>query len=195
MAKKKAYVLVGPAVPGVEELHEELGRHADRLEESGLLVPPVDQATMFRAGVEIRRRHKAEGLRRKDVEGTWASVCRAAFKTRSDVLLAQDTFAEASPEQIALMLDGLDGLQTHVVLTVTPQTERVDDLIDPWADTVKAHRLHVLTLAQGDGLDAVLAQVGEIALRERAAQLEKRIAKLGKKRKKLKKELADLDVA
>lgn len=195
MSKKKAYLLVGPAVPGVEELHEELDRHTERLDEAGLVVPTVSQAELFRAGIEIRRTHKAEGLRRKDVEGTWASVCRTAEKTRRDVVLGQDRYADATPEQIALMLDGLAAFQVHVVLTVTAKTERVDDVIEPWTQLVKAKRLHVLTLAKGDGLDAVIAQVGEIALRERAADLEKRISKLRKKRKRLKKQLDQLDAA
>jgi hypothetical protein len=195
MSKKKAYVLVGPAVPGVEELHEELGRRSDTLDEVGLAVPPVPPADLVRAGIEIRRTHKAEGLRRKDVEGTWAQVCRAAEKTRSDVLLGQDTFVGGPPEQLALLLDGLAAFQVHVVLTLTERTERRDELIEPWTQAVKAQRLHVLTLAQGDDLDAVLARVGEIALRERAAHLEKRISKLRKKSKKLKKQLAQLDAA
>lgn len=195
MAKKKAYLLVGPAVPGVEELHEELGRHADRLDEAGLVVPPVSQAELFRAGIEIRRTHKAEGLRRKDVEGAWASVCRAAEKTRSDVVLGQDAYVDATPEQIALMLDGLAAFRVHVVITVSARTERVDDVIEPWTQLVKAKRLHVLTLTRGEGLDAVIAQVGEIAMRERTTDLEKRISKLRKKRKKLRKQLDRLDAA
>lgn len=192
MSKKNAYLLVGPAVPGVEELHQELGRHSDQLDEAGLVVPTLSQAELFRAGIEIRRTHKAEGLRRKDVEGAWASVCRTAEKTRSHVVLGQDAYADATPEQIALMLDGLAAFRVHVVLTVTATTERVDDVIEPWTQLVKAKRLHVLTLAQGEVLDAVVAQVGEIALRERAADLEKRISKL---RKKLKKQLDQLDAA
>lgn len=195
MARKKAYLLVGPAIPGVDELHDELLEHREALDAAGLAVPNVTRADLFRAGLEIRRTHKAEGLRRKDVEGAWTAVCRAAEKTRSDVVVGQDVCAAASPEQIALLLDALSAFKTHVVVTLPPDTTGVDDLLEPWTLAVKAQRLHVLTLAEGDGLDAVLTEVIAVALRERAAQLEKRITKLRKKRKKLQRHLEEIDAA
>lgn len=195
MARKKAYLLVGPAIPGVDELHDELVKQREALAAAGLAVPNVTPADLFRAGLEIRRTHKAEGLRRKDVEGAWTAVCRAAEKTRSDVVVGQDVYAAASPEQIALLLDALAAFKAHVVVTLPPGATGVDDLLEPWTLAVKAQRLHVLTLAEGDGLDAVLTEVIAAALRERAAQLEKRITKLRKKRKKLQRQLEQIDAA
>jgi hypothetical protein len=170
MARKKAYLLVGPAIPGVHELHEELGAQRETLDAAGLALPNVPQSDLFRAGLEIRRTHKAEGLRRKDVEGAWSAVCRAAEKTRSDVLIGQDVYAAASPEQIALLLDALAAFKTHVVVTLPAGATGVDDLLEPWTLAVKAQRLHVLTLAEGDGLERVLTEVSALALRERASQ-------------------------
>jgi hypothetical protein len=195
MSKNKAFLLVGPAVPGADELHDQLVLRADQLTEAGLALPEVTQADLFRAGVEIRRTHRTEGLRRKDVEGAWARVCRKAEKAKGDVLIAQDAYAAASPSEIALALDGLAAFAVHVVLTIPPGTEGVDDLIEPWTQLLKPARLHVLTLGEDDGLDEVVAAVTTLALKERAAQLENRIEKLRKKRKKLKKQLAAIDSA
>jgi hypothetical protein len=195
MARKRAYLLVGPAIPGVHELHDALGAHGEALDAAGLALPDVTSADLFRAGVEIRRTHKAEGLRRKDVEGAWTAVCRAAERTRSDVVIGQDVYAAASPEQIALLLDALAAFRTHVVVTLSAGASGVDDLLEPWTLAVKAQRLHVLTLAEGDGLDRVRTEVTALALRERAEHLEKRITKLRKKRKKLQRQLERIDAA
>lgn len=195
MSKKKAFLLVGPAVPGVDELHDQLALRTDVLTEAGLALPEVTQADLFRAGVEIRRTHRAEGLRRRDVEGAWARVCRKAEKVKGDVLIAQDTYAAAAPVEIALALDGLAAFHVHVVLTIASGAKGVDDLIEPWTQLVKPARLHVLTLGDDDGLDEVLTEVTTLALRERAAHLENRIEKLRKKRKRLRKQLAAIDAA
>ena len=116
MAKHSAYLHIGPGVPGAPALHEVL-RDDVHLAACGIAVPAVDQADMDRADIEIRRRHKAHGLRRKDVEGAWAHVCRAAFQARADVLISQPGFVGADFQQVALALDGLVGLQVHLVVT------------------------------------------------------------------------------
>lgn len=187
MSKKNAILLAGPALPGVDELHAELGRRADALAEAGLVLPPVSQAEMLRARAEIRRTHRSEGLRRKDVEGTWVRVVRAAEKTRSDVVIGQDGCAEASAEQIALLLDALAGFRVHVVLTSGDAA-----LIDLWTPLVKKARVHAS--AAGD-VDTLVAEVSALAVRERAEQVERRIDKLRKKRKRLRRQLAEIDAA
>lgn len=167
MAKNKAYLLIGPDVAGVEELHEELTMRADELATVGLKVPDVTAADIFRGAVEIRRTHKAEGLRRKDVEGTWATICRAAEKCRGDVVLGLDLYAAAGGDQIALLLDGLRGFQTHVVVTLTGEDPDelldLEDLIGPWSRLVKPNRFHVLDVDEQAGLDDVLGAVCRVA--------------------------------
>lgn len=189
MAKKKAYLIVGPALPRVDELHETLAAHADVLSEAGLALPEITPADLFHADVELRRTHKAEGLRRKDVEGAWARVCRRAERTGSDVLIAQDRFAAADDDQAALLLDGLAAFRVHVVVT---SAEGADDVLAAWTSRVKPERLHQV---EGTTVDEVLGEVAALALRERAAHLEQRIEKLGKKRRKLKKRLEQIDAA
>jgi hypothetical protein len=199
MAKHKAYLLIGPDVAGVEELHEELTARADDLAKAGLSVPGVTAADIFHGSVEIRRTHKAEDLRRKDVEGTWAAICRTAEKCRGDVVIGLDQYAAASGDQIALLLDGLAAFHTHVVVTLTGESPseqlRLDDLIGPWSDQVRPERFHVLSLDEGATLDDVLTEVSTLARLERAAHLERRIDKLTRKRKKLRKQLARIPAA
>ena len=119
MARHKAYLLIGPDVAGVEELHEELTARAEDLALAELSVPAVTAADIYLGSVEIRRTHKVEGLRRKDVEGTWAAVCRAAERCSGVVVLGLDQYAAADVDQIALLLDGLRAFKTHVVVTLT----------------------------------------------------------------------------
>jgi hypothetical protein len=190
MAKFKAYLLIGPDVAGVDELHEELTARADDLATADLNLPAVTAGDIFLGSVEIRRTHKAEGLRRKDVEGTWAGICRAAERCRGGVVLGLDQYAAAEGAQIALLLDGLRAFHTHVVVTLTgedPSQElELADLIGPWSELVKPHRFHVLDVEDGAGLDDVLGDVARIARRERLVHLERPIDKLAKQRKKLK---------
>jgi hypothetical protein len=182
MAKNKAYLLIGPDVAGVEELHEELTERADDLATADLSVPAVTAADIYLGSVEIRRTHKAEDLRRKDVEGTWATVCRAAERCRGDVVLGLDQYAAANGDQIALLLDGLRAFQVHVVVTLTgedpSQAIELDDLIGPWSALVKPHRFHVIDVDEEAGLDDVLGEVSLIARRERLASLDRRRKKL-----------------
>ncbi len=177
MSKKTAFLLAGPAIPGAAELHETLANRADLVEATGLTVPPVTQAELNDAAIEIRRTHKALGRDRKDVEGAWTRVVRTAEKTRSDVLIGQDAYAAATADQIALLLDALAGFRVHVVLTVPSGAAGIDDLIDPWVAAAKATRLHVLTLGEGDDLDGVLAEVARLADADRAYQRGKKLEK------------------
>jgi len=186
MAKHKAYLLIGPDVAGVEELHEELTARADDLAIAALSVPAVTAADVFLGSIEIRRTHKAEGLRRKDVEGTWAAICRAAERCRGDVVLGLDLYAAADRDQIALLLDGLRGFQTHVVVTLTGedpgQELALDDLIGPWSELVKPQRFHVLDVEDDAELDDVLGEVAALAHRERVVHIGRRADKLARRR-------------
>lgn len=179
MAKNNAFLLVGPAIPDVEELHRSLVDRADQLREGGLRLPDVTQADLDRAGVEILRTHKAEGLRRRDVEGTWARVCRRAFKVRGDVVLAQDALVDATPEQVALALDCLAGHRVQVVLTPSYADEA---LAGAWSPLVRKGRVHVIA---AQDLDQVVADLTTLALREQAARLEKRMRKLRTRQKRV----------
>jgi hypothetical protein len=116
MRTQKSFLLVGLPHTGVPLLTAGLERHRDALAGCGVGVPAKSADEAFRAAVEIRREHKAWGLRRRDVEGTWAGVCRRALKHGGPVVLGDELFAGAASGEIALLVDGLAGTQLHVVV-------------------------------------------------------------------------------
>lgn len=189
MSKTFTFLLAGPAIPDSDELIDGLARREALFTEAGLALPDITQADAFKAGVEIRRTHKDEGLRRKDVEGAWARIARRAAKTRSDVLIGCPGLAGADAGQVALALDSLAGTHVHVVLTFAEGADDIDAVVEPWAALVKARRLHVVTLAEGESLDVLLARIVDVSSEARTNDLERRIAKLQKKRAKLEKQL------
>lgn len=178
MAKHHLFLHIGPDVVEVDaEVRE-------RLAAVGVLTPDVSRDDLVNADLEIRRAHKAAGLRRKDVEGAWAKVCRKIFRTRSDVFLSQSGFFEVDADQAALAMDGLAGLKVHLVVTAQAQSE----LPPGWTRLVRPARIH----AVGPGLSSAdfAAEVARIALREEKARLDKALIKVKKRRRQVKDQLA-----
>lgn len=196
MAKHKVFLHIGPRIAGVEEPHLAL-RSDQALAEAGLAVPKVDQDDLHRADLEIRRRHKAAGLKRRDVEGAWARVCRKAFKAKTDVVISQPGLVEAEYQQVALALDGLVGLQLHLVVTPAgePTDEELLDLLGDWAKFVKRpERVHVVP-AGGLGPRDFAREVARIALVAEQQVMDRRLVRLKKRRRKLKLRLGRFDAA
>jgi len=135
--KRRAYLHIGLAHSDAGLLEEALAEHAEALEARGLRQPAASPEEMFRAAVEIRRDHRAWGYRRRDVEGTWAEICRRAHKRRDDVIVTQERFAAANPAQIALLLDGLAGFEVHLVVTAR---DLGSQLLAAWGAGVEAGR-------------------------------------------------------
>ena len=135
MARRRAYVHIGLAGTGGAFLGAALAHHADALHAQGVSVPARSTDEMFHAAVEMRRDHATWGLRRRDVEGAWARVCRRAFKDRGTVVVGHELLAACSPEQIELLLDALAGLEVHLVVTARdPATQAVAC----WTDTLES---------------------------------------------------------
>lgn len=151
--KRKVFVHVG--MPGVGDVIEAaLIHHRGALVELDVAVPAKSSHEGFNAAVEMTRSHKSWGMRRKDVEGTWAKLCRRVEKGRSTVVVSQPLLATATRPQIDLLLDALTGFQVHVVITATaphawcvpgePETD-LGVVLDRWGGAVrKPERLHVL---------------------------------------------------
>lgn len=170
MARRTVFLLVGRNLPAADTLHERLTATPELLTTAGLVVPPVSPDDLGRAEIEVLRTHKAVGLRRKDVEGAWARVCRKTWKTKRDALIIVPAFAEATPEQSSLAFDSLSGLRA-VVLATAP--------VDSWSRLVKPGRCHVVSAATEDEL---LTEITGIALAVRVARLERRLEKLRRRR-------------
>ncbi len=117
---QKSFVLVGIPHTGLPLLTAALEQHRDALVEHGVRAPAKSADEMFRAAVELRREHRAWGLRRRDVEGAWAGICRRALKgagkDRATVVVGHELFAGATRDEIALLVDGLAGTELHVVV-------------------------------------------------------------------------------
>jgi hypothetical protein len=177
MAKRLFLLHVGPGPVDVDAMTEALAL-------GGVCVPTADAEAYTHAGVEILRSHKAAGLRRKQVEGAWASLCHRARKTRSDCFVSVPALVDATPEQAALALDGLAGFR--VVLVVT--SGFTSDPPAAWTSLVKEGRTHVLPARLTD--EQLGSQVARIALIEEEARLDKRLAKVSKRRRKADRRLA-----
>ena len=111
-------------------------------------------------------------------------VCRRAHKAKSDCFASMPAFFDATSEQAALALDGLAGFKVVLVVTsgfaVQPPAA--------WLSLVKADRVHVLPDNLSD--EMLAAQVARIALIEEEARLDKRLAKISRRRKQVTKRLA-----
>ena len=172
MAKQDAYLLVGLPHTGLPLLTSALEQHRDALAERGVRLPARSEEETFRAAVELRREHKAWALRRNDVEGTWAGICRRATKPKdgATVVLGHELFAGAGADEIDLLIDGLAGFRVHVVVVadapdplvgLMPSELDLADVLGRWGRAVKApERLHVLVGAAGPA--ATWAELGRL---------------------------------
>lgn len=158
MAKRKAYLHIGPPRTGGGFLDSALTEHADELATMGVLHPVISAEEMFRAAIEIRRDHKAWGYQRREVEGAWAGICRRAQKGRHDVVFSQELLAACTADQVDLLLDGLAGFEAHVVVT---QRDPATGL-DGWQRAVPPERWHVIAVPDVDREQAVWSSFGEI---------------------------------
>lgn len=178
MAKHHLFLHIGPDVVEIDaEVRE-------RLAAVGVRTPDVSQDDLHRADLEIRRAHKAAGLKRKDVEGAWAKVCRKARRTRSDAFISEPGFLAADADQAALAMDGLAGLKVHLVLTAQAQA----DLPAAWTRLVKPGRIHVVE--PGLSSSDFTARLTRIALSEEKARLDKALIKVKRRRKQVREQLA-----
>ena len=108
----------------------------------------------------------------------------APTRARSDCFVSMPAFFEADPEQAALALDGLAGFR--VVARGHQRLRR--SAADGVASLVKEGRTHVLPSDLGD--DQLAAQVARIALIEEEARLDRRLAKISKRRRLVNRRLA-----
>jgi hypothetical protein len=159
MAKQKAFLHIGLPRSGGELIDAALRRHVGALRDEhgrSVRLPARSEMEMFNAAVEIRREHRAWGLRRKDVEGSWAALCRRALKNRDTVVFSHPLLAGCTRDEIALLVDQLPGCAVHVVVTVGPPDPRValfpDEydltaVLDRWAAAVRGpDRVHVVAM-------------------------------------------------
>ena len=123
MARRRAILHLPLPEGGGDLVEAAIEAHASTLEARGVRRPARTQEEMLRAAVELRRDHRAWGYRRRDVEGSWAELCRRARQGRPrphTLLFGHPLLTGLTAEQAALLLDGLRDLEVHVVVTAPP---------------------------------------------------------------------------
>lgn len=168
MAKRKVFLHVGLDDGSGDFIDAALERHQHALAALGVRRPGSSEET-FRAAIEIRREHRAWGFRRDEVEGAWARICRRGLKGTETLVVSQPLLADSTPDQIALLLDGLRGLKVHVVVTVAaPDTWTALDLdlgavLDRWTAVLgRSERLHVLIAPSDRGRRTIWKAFGRV---------------------------------
>ena len=177
MAKPLFFLHLGPETADLDAMSE--GLHL-----GGITLPVADRDLLAHADIEVRRAHKRAGLKRKHVEGSWAKVCRAAFRSRTHCFVSMPGLFGATGDQAALALDGLHGMKVILVITSGFEVEPPS----AWTTRVKDDRTHVLPSHLTP--DQLAAQVARIALIEEQARLDKRLVKIGRRRKVVDRRLA-----
>lgn len=117
MRRPVVHLHLGLPGSGAGFLETALLDHAEALAAQGVAHPIRRPDEMFRAAVEIRRDHRTYGYQRRDVEGTWAEICRRTLRCKDRVLLSQGLLTTCTPDQADLLLTTLPGAEIHAVIT------------------------------------------------------------------------------
>ncbi|CAA9367496.1 MAG: hypothetical protein AVDCRST_MAG32-220 [uncultured Nocardioides sp.] len=183
MPKHNAFLHIGPGVLGVASTHAALvDNHT--LARAGLAVPRLDAAHMQHADLEIRRLHQEAGLRRKDVEGAWAEVCRQAYRAKRDVVISQPGLVEATDDQAALAYDGLFGFRVHLVLTPPAVPDDLEAAFGPWTRLVrKQGRRFVVPVGAGMAPTVFAGELARLAHDVRRERAERALLKRARRAK------------
>lgn len=158
--RRKAYLHVGLPGGTGDFIAIALRRHRHALEALGVRSPATSADEMFRAAVEITRDHRAWGYERRDVEGTWSTMCRRGHKGRDTLVFTAPMLAGATTPQIELLFDGLTGFERHVVITASAPdawtlpgdpAHDLTQVVDRWAFSARRpERVHVLVHRPGN---------------------------------------------
>lgn len=141
MTKRTAWIYAGLPHTGGPAVAEAAAAHAGTLAACGVGLPASSPGQMRRAATELVRDHREQGLRRRDVEGTWAEICRRAWRDKRSCLVGDERLAAADADQVALLLDGLAGLRPRAVLALRDPSAL---LVEGWVAEVREGRATTL---------------------------------------------------
>lgn len=141
MGKRTAWIYTGLPHTGGPAVAEVAYAHGDALAAHGIGLPASSPEQMHRAATELMRDHRDQGLRRRDVEGAWADVCRRAWRDKRACLVGDERLAAADADQVALLLDGLAGLRPRAVLALRDPSAL---LVEGWVAEVREGRATTL---------------------------------------------------
>ncbi len=114
---QRLYFHVGLPKSGSTYLQTVLGNHRSELREAGHVYPFVRQEGMFHAAVEMAGKPSRWGLRREDIDGTFAHLLRRGRRLGGIVLVSHEIFGSATRDQIARMAPLLEDFEVHLVVT------------------------------------------------------------------------------
>jgi hypothetical protein len=124
MAGRRLYWHIGTDDLGTAFLAEALDVRREELAAKGILVPGTSTSWEL-STIELRRNHQQVGYRRREVDGQSADLVRRIWRHRGTSVLSTPGLASATPDQVALALDALRGVEIHLVLVVRDLTSQV----------------------------------------------------------------------
>ncbi|WP_248583552.1 hypothetical protein [Nocardioides sp. InS609-2] len=169
MARRTIHLHVDFSSLDGDVITDSLMAHREHLKGCGFKVPVKESDQPFLAAIEMRRDHKTHDLKRSQVEGAWAEICRRAHQGRKTPLVSVPGFGTCTPTQVDLLLDSLAGLRVHLVATVpsvaSPEAaETVDHTLAHWRSQLARGRVTTVPVAPGDWRQAWQEYVAAVGL-------------------------------
>lgn len=125
---------VGAPKSGTTFLQRALWKNRDELRAVGVTCPGERARDMFVAAIEIREAAKSWGYDQEAITGTWDQLCRDARAFPGVTVMSHELLSAGTPDQIARAMVGLEGLETHLVLTVRDLARQITS---EWQERVK----------------------------------------------------------
>lgn len=117
MSKRQLIWHIGLAHAPRSVVPANLDAQAGSLEAVGVQVSASsDEARL--ATHELLHTHRQAGLSRRELEGRWSRICDRVWQHKGVSLLSTPDLCVADKDQIRMALDGLIGVEVHLVLTL-----------------------------------------------------------------------------
>lgn len=125
---------VGAPKSGTTFLQRALWKNRDGLRAVGVTCPGERARDMFVAAIEIREAATSWGYDQDAIAGTWARLCGDARSFAGTTVMSHELLSAGRPEQVATAFAGLEGLETHLVITVRDLARQVTS---EWQERIK----------------------------------------------------------
>ena len=102
-----------------------LAAHRDALAQCGRVVVASPEEAAPGATHELLGSQAEAGLRRAEVDGTWARVCDRVWAHKGVSLLSTPDLGAADKDQLRLALDPLIGVEVHLVVTLDSFSQQI----------------------------------------------------------------------
>ena len=131
---QRVFLHVGTPKSGTTFLQRALWKNHDELRAVGVTCPGRRSQDMFHAAIEVREVFDGWGYEREKLVGTWTRLCGDVRGFGGTSVMSHELLSAGTPEQVARAYAGLEGLETHVVLTVRDLSRQVTS---EWQERVK----------------------------------------------------------